>query len=95
MAPDFSWMRRIVNYAELSDEVLPGQTVIELVGEGRVLIEGHSGVLAYSDEEVCAKVTYGVARISGCNLKLSYMCEYKLVISGEILSIHLLRRNPE
>ena len=95
MAPEFSWIRRIVDNAELMDEILPGQTIIELLGEGRVLIEGHGGVLAYSSDEVCAKVNFGVVKISGCNLELSFMCKNKLVISGRILSIHLLRRQPE
>ena len=63
MAPEFSWMRRIVDHAELMDEILPGQTVIELLGEGRVLIEGHGGILAYIDEAVHAKVGYGVAKL--------------------------------
>ena len=92
MTPDFSWLRQIVDYAELTDEVLPGQTVIELIGEGRVLIEGHGGILAYSNEEVYAKVSYGIAKTIGCNLKLSYMDDCKLIITGDITAIHLARR---
>ena len=95
MAPEFSWMRRIVDHAELMDEILPGQTVIELLGEGRVLIEGHGGILAYSDEEVCAKVGYGVAKTVGCNLELTYMDNYKLMITGDITAVHLIRRGDK
>ena len=95
MAPDFSWMRQIFDYTELADEALPGQTVIELIGEGRVLIEGHGGILAYSDEEIYTKVGYGVAKIVGCNLKLSYMDDYKLVIAGSIMAVHLARREEK
>ena len=93
MAPEFSWMRRIIDHAELEDEILPGQTLIEIIGEGRVLIEGHGGVSAYSEECVSVKVRYGVARICGCNLKLSYMSSIRLVVSGDVSTVHLLRRN--
>ena len=93
MTPEFSWMRRLTDHAELTDEILPGQTVIELIGKGRVLIEGHKGVFAYSDEEICAKVGYGVAKIYGSNLKLSQMNEYKLVVSGDVGGVQLDRRN--
>ena len=95
MAPEFSWIRRIVDNAELMDEILPGQTVIELLGEGRVLIEGHGGILAYSDEEVRAKVSYGVVETVGCNLKLSYMDDTKLIISGKITTVHLVWREDK
>ena len=95
MAPEFSWMRQIFDNTEFADEVFPGETVIELVGEGRVLIEGHGGILAYSDEEVHAKTRYGVAEITGCNLKLSYMDEYKLIITGNITAVHLARRGDK
>ena len=95
MAPEFSWMRRIVDHAELMDEILPGQTVIELLGEGRVLIEGHGGILAYSDEEIYAKVSYGVVEIVGCNLKLSYMDDTKLIVSGKITTVHLAWREDK
>lgn len=93
MAPDFSWMQRLADHAELADEILPGQTVLELIGEGRVLIEGHGGVSAYSDAEICVKVKYGIVKIVGSNLKLSQMTLYKLIISGSVSGIHIVRRN--
>ena len=93
MAPEFSWMRHIIDRTDLTDEVLPGETIIEVVGEGRVLIEGHGGVSAYSEECVSVKVRYGVAKIYGCNLKLSSMSNVRLVVSGDISTVQLLRRN--
>ena len=95
MAPDFSWIRRMADRAELMDEVLPGETVIELIGEGRVLIEGHQGVSAYNVEKVCVRLRQKVAIICGCNLKLTHMNENKLIISGVISTIQLLRGMPE
>lgn len=93
MAPEFSWMRHIIDRADLTDEILPGETIIEIVGEGRVLIEGHGGVSAYSEKCISVKVGYGVAEIRGSNLKLSQMSNAKLIISGEVSLVQLLRRN--
>ena len=91
MAPGFDWIRKITDDAELMDEILPGESVIELVGEGRVLVEGHRGVSAYSDSSICIKAKDRVIEITGCNLKLTQMDACKLVISGRIMSINLIR----
>ena len=90
--PKFNWMRQVADHAELMDEVVPGQPVVELLGEGRVLIEGHKGVSAYSDQEIEVKTRLGVVKISGCNLKLTNMSTYRLVISGSISCVYLVGR---
>ena len=36
--------QRLTEDADLSEEIMPGQTVVEIAGENRVLIEGHLGV---------------------------------------------------
>ena len=90
--PKFNWMRQVADHAELMDEVVPGQPVVELLGEGRVLIEGHRGVSAYSDQEIEVKTRLGVVRIYGCNLKLTNMSTYRLVISGSISCVYLAGR---
>ena len=95
MASKFHWMRQAADHAELMNEVLPGQTVVEVVGEERVLIEGHEGVSGYSDCEICVKVEYGIVKIRGCNLKLTVMSKDKLVASGEVQCIQLIRRSTE
>ena len=92
MASRFHWMQRAVDHVDLMDEIIPGQTVVEVIGEGRVLVEGHDGVSEYSDSEVSVKVSFGVAKICGCNLKLTQMSGYKLVISGQVDALQFLRR---
>lgn len=87
--PKFQWLRQIADHAELTEEAIPGQPVIELLGEGRVVIEGHQGVSGYRDDEISVKTQLGIVKISGCNLKLSHMSTYKLVISGRINCVHL------
>lgn len=88
----FHWMRQMADHAELTDEVLPGQPVVELLGEGRVLVEGHKGVAAYSDQEIVVKTKLGVVKIAGCNLKLTNMCTHRLVITGSVSCVHLAGR---
>lgn len=91
----FHWMRRIADHAELIDEVLPGQPVVEVLGEGRVLIEGHKGVASYCDREISVKTKIGVVGIVGSNLKLTNMSASKLIISGDISSVQLAGRQEK
>ena len=93
--PKFHWMRKLVDHAELLEEALPAQPVVELLGEGRVLIEGHKGVSAYSDSEIDVKTRLGIVKISGSNLKLTNMSAYRLVISGAISCVYLSGRKQK
>lgn len=85
-------MERLTDSADLSGSPLPGQPIVELAGERRVLIEHHRGVTQYSREQICVKVKYGHVRIDGCELELSRMSKEQLIISGRIDGIVLLRR---
>lgn len=87
-----NWMERLTDSADLSGSPLPGQPIVELAGEHRVLIEHHRGVTQYTREQICVKVKYGHVRIDGCGLELSRMSKEQLIISGRIDSIVLLRR---
>ena len=85
-------MERLTDSADLSGSPLPGQPIVELAGERRVLIEHHRGVTQYTREQICVKVQYGHVRIDGCGLELSRMSKEQLIISGRIDGIVLLRR---
>lgn len=78
--------------ADLPDEVFPGQTLIEIVDDCRVLIEHHRGVMEYGHERICVRVHFGVLQICGSMLQLSCMTRAKLVICGCIREISLLRK---
>ena len=66
--------------------------LVELAGCGRVLIENHSGVLAYSPEMITVKVNYGSLEICGENMMLAEMRREQLVITGVICSVNIYRR---
>lgn len=82
---------RITQATELSDALLPGQTLLELLGDRRVLIEHHSGVTEYTSRKIQVKVKYGYLCICGSELTLSKMSSDQLVIAGCISSVSVIR----
>lgn len=87
-----NWLALLAESVRLEDEAFPGEPVVELAGDRRVLIEGHRGVIQYSREQICVKVGYGVVAISGNGLELRHMSREKLCIRGRIDSICLERK---
>ncbi len=81
----------IVQTSFTADSV-PGQSIVEIAGDKRVLIEGHQGVLAYSRKQIQIKVRYGCLCICGCRLEILHMTKEKLIITGIIESVNLHRR---
>lgn len=78
---------------DLPGEAFPGQVLVEIAGENRVLIEHHCGVREYSPERISVKVKYGLLQICGSCLELRCMTKEQLVISGRIDCVMLKRRN--
>lgn len=87
-----SILDKMTDRADLLGEPIPGQTIVELAGERRVLIENHFGVTQYSRERICVKVKYGQVAVCGCGLELSRMTKEQLVICGKIDEVTLIRR---
>lgn len=82
------WMDRL----DLQEEPAPGQTIVEIAGQQRVLIERHGGVVGYGRQEVSVKVPYGLIHICGSGLELTKMTAQQLIISGCIECVRLERR---
>lgn len=87
----FFW-ERLAEESELAMEPLPGQPIVELAGERRVLIENHCGVKAYGRERILVKVKYGCVCVCGTGLELIHMTREQLVIRGRIDGVTLQRR---
>lgn len=77
---------------DLPGETLPGQPLVEIAGDSRVLIEQHGGVREYSRERIGVKVKYGLVQVCGSCLELRCMTREQLVISGKIDCVMLKRR---
>lgn len=69
------------------------QSLVEVYGQHRVLIEHHCGVLCYSPEEVTVRVRYGQLRIWGSKLCFARMTGEQLVIRGSIGGLELTGGN--
>jgi len=86
------FLERLADASELSAEPLPGQPIVEIAGDRRVLIENHFGVKEYSREKITVKVKFGFVCVCGCQLELLRMTKEQLVICGRIDGITLQRR---
>lgn len=69
--------------------VLP---IVELVGQGRLLIENHQGVMSYAPKEIKIKVSYGCVIVAGSDLQLMEMSRVKLAICGKIDGLQVVGR---
>lgn len=77
---------------ELEGELLPGQSLVEILGRSRVLIEGHRGVVEYCRERITVRLSFGWVCVRGCGLQLRCMSHQQLVICGQIGGIDLKGR---
>ena len=84
-------VEKLMHAAELHNEPLPGVPLLELSGTRRVLIENHGGVTQYTQQEICIKVRYGLICVCGTGLELACMSKERLVITGCIDAIRLMK----
>ena len=86
------WVQRIADGSQLFSETMPGQTIIEIAGDRRVLVERHEGVVEYGPQRIRIRAKYGMICILGCDLLLKHMTRQQLIVSGQIESVQILRR---
>ena len=86
------FLERLAEGADLPGEAMPGQSLVELAGDRRVLIENHNGVTEYGRERISVRVRYGQLVVCGCGLELARMTKEQLVIIGRIDGVTLHRR---
>ena len=91
MHGEFSFWERF----DLPGESIPGQVLVEIAGDNRVLIENHRGVREYSRERIGVNVQYGLLLVCGSCLELRCMTREFLVICGRIDGITLKRREKK
>ena len=86
------FLERLAEGADLPGEAMPGQPLVELAGDRRVLIENHNGVTEYGRERISVRVRYGQLVVCGCGLELARMTKEQLVIIGRFDGVTLHRR---
>jgi len=80
--------------AELFDlpaDVVAGLPRLEMIGGRQLYLEHHTGILAYSEEQIDANTTAGVLRIRGSRLTLLAMTAEELRIGGCIDGLEWVR----
>lgn len=87
-----AWMERLADRTDLPGEAFPGQPLVELYGDRRVLIEHHCGVTEYGRERIQIRMKYGSLCVCGSCLELARMTSELLVITGKIDAVNLVRR---
>ncbi len=85
------WIERLAAQADLQGEAFPGQPLVEIYCDKRILIENHRGVVGYSDSEICVRVKFGLLRICGGCLELAKMSHQQLIITGRIDAVYFVR----
>lgn len=91
MKKELRFFERLTDGMDLAGEPVPGCPLVEISGERQVLIENHLGISRYSMDEICVKVKYGCVSICGNCLELVCMSEERLIISGKIDLVKLVR----
>ena len=69
----------------------PLQTIVEIGGCCRVLIEYHFGVVEYHEDRIRVRVKYGCVCVTGRDMELRQMTKGQLVIYGTIDGVQLER----
>ena len=92
MGKGHDFFERMMEHTALGPESVPGQPIVEIAGECRVLIENHRGVAAYGRERILVNVKFGAVCITGCDLEMIHMSKEQLVVYGKIHSVGLQRR---
>ena len=92
MAREHRLLDRLAEEMDMTGEPIPGQSILEMAGDGRVLVENHLGITQYCCEKICVKVKFGHLAVSGCNLELARMTREQLIITGRIDSVTIHRR---
>lgn len=82
---------KIVMGVDLPSESVPGMSLLEMVGNSRILIENHRGVTQYGCDEIHIKVSFGFLYVRGSELQLACMTKQQLVIVGKIESVSVVK----
>lgn len=87
-----AWVDHLASAADLQEEPIPVLPLIEICGDRRVLVEHHRGVTEYGENQIGIKVKYGTVCVTGQKLALSHMTRERLIVTGRIDGVRLVRR---
>lgn len=85
------YLQHLSTGINLPSEPLPGVPLVEVLGDKRVLIERHQGVIGYDQENIRVRVRFGSISVCGCDLTIAQMTKIHLVICGQIDSVSFVK----
>ena len=83
-------LNTVAELFDLPADVVAGLPRLEMVGSRQLYLEHHTGILAYSTEQIDANTTTGVLRVRGSGLTLLAMTADELRIGGGIAGVEWL-----
>lgn len=84
----FGWLMK---QFDLPSELPPGKSLVELIEDGRLLIENHLGVKSFGSGHIQIITSYGELSVKGDGLEVAYMSKHQLAITGCIQQISFFR----
>ena len=82
---------RMAELFDLPADLVAGLAHMELLGDRQFFLEGHEGILAYSDAQIDVSMGGAVVRVRGAGLELRSMTERELRIRGRIDAVEFMR----
>ncbi len=82
---------RMAELFDLPADLVAGLAHMELLGDRQLLLEGHGGILSYSDTQIDVSAGGMVLRIQGAELALRSMTDRELRVRGRIDSVSFVR----
>ena len=82
---------RMAELFDLPVDLTAGLAHAELLGDRQFFLEGHEGILSYSDTQIDISLGETALRIRGKSLDLRGMTEHEVRIRGSIEAVEFLR----
>ena len=79
----------IIDKLGISEDIVMGAEIISMIGRRNLLIENYVKVSEYEDEKIVVRTRRNHIYILGDNLKIEYLLDDEIRISGRISSITL------
>ena len=61
--------------------------LVEIIGNRRMLIENHCGLIHYSNSQITVKTMHGLLDVKGTCLYICKMTKFQMIIKGQIYHI--------
>ncbi len=82
---------RMAELFDLPADLVAGLAHTELLGSRQLFLEGHEGILAYSDTQIDISTGGSIVRVRGSGLELRSMTDREVRIRGNIDAVEFVR----